>query len=309
MKRLSAIIATMALTLMLSSVAYADYLGISYNGDESEYTLTYSMFQQLTDGSGNSLVDTYGLDLTSMTSALAALKGYVDGGGDAYLWGYFAVSQVASDSGVTWQQNTDPGSVTGLFWGLEITNVTLNPDYTAVMTFSSGSAALFSGTTYMDFLDSIDVSSYMINGELQYEDLLNDNYAGWADTGLFDELLTLLDWTPGIVDGDTETTQVANFDDYTSATVANGQYYASVNEDYEDSNFGDLIDSNVYDDGQADLYGATNIEVDESNLGWDFRSKSGDATLTAVPEPSTFLLIGLGMIGCFAYARRRRNNA
>jgi hypothetical protein len=63
------------------------------------------------------------------------------------------------------------------------------------------------------------------------------------------------------------------------------------------------VSSALIDEIQVDSYGGTpadpGLPFDSSRFGWD------DVTVSIVPEPSTALLMGLGLAGISALRRRR----
>ena len=309
MKRLSVIFATMALTLMLSGAAYADFLGMDSSDSTYKWTIS-DLYQQITDGEGNDVA----IDTTSRATVLASIGSYLTAGTPLYLWGYINVNAV-TDTGTVpptsaWSENATPDTVTGVFWGIQILGPT--PDNETLL-FTGGSGAFYTGTSPVDTpadgadgLAALDVSSYMSGSVLDVAALLAGE-SSWADSGRFDDgVFATFDWSEGI-DGP-GITQIADltFGDGNS-TIAQGKFNLSVTSD---NNFSELIDSNAYA-GESDAEGSVNIQLynADGHGGWDFSGESAQVNMTTVPEPSTFLLIGVGMIGCFMYARRRRNNA
>ncbi|EGB14425.1 protein of unknown function DUF1555 [Pseudodesulfovibrio mercurii] len=311
MKRLSAIIMTMALTLLLSSVAYANFLGMDSSDSTYKWTIS-DMYQQIVDADGNN-VD---IDTSSLNSVLTSIADLLASGTELYLWGYINVTTVTDTGDVpptnAWSENDIPDTVTGVFWGIQIVGVDTPDDPTAasILYFSGGQGAFYAGTSDGDSLPSLDVSDYTTDGILDVAALLAAE-SSWSDTGRFAELFATFDWTDGVLPSNTLITQVAQLTDrdettgdVDNGTIAQGKFNLDVTSD---NNFSELIDSNAYA-GESDVEGQVAIQL-YGQGGWDFSGESAHLNMTTVPEPSTFLLIGLGMVGCFAYARRRRNNA
>jgi hypothetical protein len=69
-----------------------------------------------------------------------------------------------------------------------------------------------------------------------------------------------------------------------------------------------IFDSNFFLDMFDAAITGTNVELPDPNIDWNYTSNQYSAYVNVVPEPGTLLLLGAGMLGLAACARKRRQN-
>ncbi len=293
--RIKSLVLSMAvlMTLALSSFAHADFLGMDDPGD---YTWNLSFYQNVVDEAGNDIDFSY-----SEFADVATLRKKLVG---KYIWGVMDLEKVQNISTVSedvWPESKTPLTVTGVFWGLKIEDI--NPS-TLMMSFSGGEGKFYASevtdVTTGPVAPTAGTTS-ITNGELD----LSWFEAQYGAPLALDSELADFEWTAGADATNADITQTA----VVLPQLAQGTFFLNLlNSDFadhiQDDTYANLIDGTIY---TAAARGTATIQYEDPN-GWDFASNLGTTlTMHAVPEPSSFILIGLGLAGCFFYTRRQRN--
>ena len=281
------------MTLIFSSFAEANFLGMD---DTAVYTWGgMSLYQNVVDAEGHDIEFGY-QEFGDLTQVADKLVGN-------YLWGVMNLGKVQNlDAGPSdvWPESGTPLSVTGVFWGLKIESV---DPVTGRIDFSGGEGKFYSSETTdvtvapsAPAADTTDITNGVLN-----LDWFKAQYG--AALALDDELMDYK-WVPGVDPTDANITQTANIGNQ----QAQGTFLLDIFNgfgDHIDSNFyKNLVEGVVYD---ASGRGTSTIQLEAPN-GWDFQSNGGTTlTMKTVPEPSSFILIGIGLAGCFLYTRRQKN--
>lgn len=293
--RIKSIVLSMAvlMTMAFASFAHADYLGMDDVGD---YTWNLSFYQNVVDEAGNDIDFSYS-EFADVSTLRTKLVG-------KYIWGVMDLEKVQNISNVSedvWPESGTPLTVTGVFWGLKIEDI---DPATLVMSFSGGEGKFYSSET-TDVTTAPEAptagTTDITNGELD----LSWFEAQYGSSLALDSELADFQWVPGADATNADITQTA----VVLPQLAQGTFFldflnTSFADHIGDDTYSNLVDGTIYD---AAARGTATIQYEDPN-GWDFASNLGTTlTMHAVPEPSSFILIGLGLAGCFFYTRRQRN--
>ena len=227
---------------------------------------------------------------------------------DDVIAGIFNVQNIEYENGLpTWSQNIFSDQLSGYF-AQRIASITANDPVAGIEHITLDSAIdpwgrLAAGTMFEVYVDDAGgFSAYETNGSISDDITKATNGALWATLG------DASGYAYGHVDLDLT---LSNFSDQEAFLALDfiinntGFGYLALN-DINENEVGGLFLLN-------DIVGTSELEVNPAFITggspWPFRSND-PFTLhpTVIPEPSTILLIGGGMIGLAAYAgiRRRR---
>lgn len=289
MKRL--LIATMLLAsiVLVSSVASAGFLNMDTG---VTYQWKYRNWELLTDSQG----------IAKDPAQIAV--------GDK-IWGLLRVSSVYEKATATqiWSESGDNQEVTGYFRDLTVSSI---------VPAGAGFDVYFTGGVMDLYFDSTPdagaptpyIGGVQANGYIQnFAQLLAANPGYFNDDNGVPFLSVAFDY--GIVPGDTSTTQLANVSALSDPLKGDGAFYADAVGGYLQH----LFDSNIFHIDAAndnDFYGQSIITTQNpvgagqvpETFGFTYASED-PAELHTVPEPSTFLLIGVGLCSCLLFRRKR----
>ena len=228
------------------------------------------------------------------------------GDGTTDNWGVFQVNDIADaiTNATFWDSGDDGEYLIGLFYGI---------DYQSVNTTTTTSNLQSVGGTFDVYVlneDQLnDFQASLIDGVDQYYDNDTIDYNEYHTiTDISAPLFLSFDLVPGITPTDDNTID-GNLDIATAVFSGDATWYASITG----GDYAYLFDTNGYSvswtdgvgvqNGFADLYGVSDFG---QATGGDFPTESQDPIEgTLVPEPSSIMLLGLGLLG-FAGAIRRK---
>ena len=249
-------------------------------------------------------------DLSGVSAGSVAGPG---GAGDFV--GIFAISQLAASSfpnTVFYQDG--PGQDFQIF-GV----VSQIEDHTSVMSSPAGDIVqvqskggrleLYLVDDSEGLWDNIDIASIGWDGS-------KVTFPGITDVGIPFVAFNMTERAAGPNQGFTDVREL-NLVDLDSELNNNGQFYADVDASWDNyATYGKAFDTNSISTQNGSITGA-DIQFDyvmnlasgtaptQMNLEFDV---TGSTAIQPIPEPSTLLLLGTGLLGMVGYARRRQNS-
>jgi|GEM_PF-634321 hypothetical protein len=244
----------------------------------------------------------------SETGNPASFTGFDYGGagsGGTNTYGLLSLSSIQTDSnndGVwenVWSQ-TAGEYIIGHFWGLSDNQFLYNQD-SGQYRFNEigGYVNLYKSTTGLTTASGpMPVPDYdgLLDSEMPDWNLWN----GYGDGDLW----VSADFTPGVIIGDSVTTYTEALDTFTLPASGSSNAFLNVTGGLVAA----LLDTNGFTTGigtDADLDMSVDITGNQNNSGWNLGEDPIKANV--VPEPTTLILFGLGLLGFAGIARKKLN--
>lgn len=232
-------------------------------------------------------------------------------------WGIFDITQILADDGTNnelWARGDSGEYLIGVFYGFDYQS--LIPDGTGGL---DGQSVGGQFDLYLATANTLDATQGT-GGYYDTDGIAWNEYQGITDQGY--EAFASMIAVPGI-DPTNDATQDGNFDTTTLPAGGDAAFYGSIIPD--SGLFWEWLDTNGYtrvftpDGGLpgsgisvADVYGINDFFVNDGSItpvqgDWDLLSEDPiRGNWSNIPEPSTMLLLGAGLMGFAGVARRIR---